>query len=165
LTNLTSQTPDKSLESLKAKITTNRSKNDCNLGFFYIVIGIIFEVKDDMEGAIGYFWEGLGVFEKAGDQLFMVLIIDHMLRVYEACGMCDEDVGGYENLGKVYQGLLGGGGFGGSDLGGVFRNFEQRIGVCKTLARDLGILEKKVRNFLVILVDAGGFGGEEGEGG
>ena len=54
----------------------------------------------------------------------------------------------YENLGKVYQGLLGSSFFRGVDLEVVFKNFEQRIQVCKTLVRDLARIEKSVSNFL-----------------
>ena len=47
-----------------------------DLGFFNIVIGLIFEVKNEVEGAIGCYYESLGEFERNGDQLFMMLTID-----------------------------------------------------------------------------------------
>ena len=53
------------------------------LGCFNMVIGLTKELKNDLDGALDHFIDAFEIFKTSNDDLFILLVTTHILRIYE----------------------------------------------------------------------------------
>ena len=121
---------------------------DTQLGCFNMVIGLTKELKNDLEGALDHFIDAFEIFKSSNDELFILLVTTHILRIYElkdqeenAEEICEEAL----HFQKVYENILMSPTFHNVQIEILFQNFDQRIDIAKKITLTLCDLEKQIQ--------------------
>ena len=120
------------IDSIKSKIGFSQ------LGCFNMVIGLVKELKDDIQGALALYLDAYEIFYKNNDELFMLLIIRNILRIYKMSTPECED---YYYFLQIYNNLLTSPTYENIRIETLFENFDKRVEMCKNITVGICKLE------------------------
>ena len=95
-----------------------------------MVLGLVKELKNDIQGALALYLDAYEVFYKNNDELFMLLIIRNILRIYKMSTPECED---YYYFYQIYNNLLSSPTYENIRIETLFENFDKRVEMCKNI--------------------------------